>query len=535
MEAAREQDREGQPLTAAEVRAWFDGEDPVAVIDARLLALVQSVRKLDPELVWDILAILDQNHRRGRLSADDHRRLKGRIERQALMSQDAPVREKTPALVVAVPDRPKAVRADPVDDDVSVPLPSRDAAPPRAAATQWPISQPAPAARSEVAAPRVAPPAPSVPVAPAPVADAPEETAATHFVARPGLVLGGRYVLQREIGEGGISTIWLATDRHRAVSGGAGHVAVKLLRGSFAGRPDAVRGLRHEFDAAQRLAHPSVIRVHDLDVDGPLTFLTMEPLRGELLSEIIRRLAPQPLERSQAWAVIGLLGDALVHAHDRDVIHADVKPGNVMITEAGELRLFDFGAAWQAQREPWIYETPSPRLQAATPTYASAERLSGSVPTTRDDVFSFCCVAYELLTGLHPFDRQPANHAQENRLSASRVPGLTRRQWRALQRGLAFGWDDRPADLRWLLGELGLECSARANLPLSTLRAATPARRGPSLLALAGIGAGAFAAVYVLNGGELPDPARIAAGAGALGNELASLAQRAFAALRGSP
>jgi serine/threonine protein kinase len=257
------------------------------------------------------------------------------------------------------------------------------------------------------------------------------------------------------LGEGGMSSVYRACDRKReGLTGHDGNIAIKVLRPALAARPEAIKSLRLEYERAQRLSHRSIINVFDIDTDGDTHFMTMELLRGELLSDIIRRLHPGSLQRDQALEILRKLGAAVAFAHEQDVVHADLKPGNVMITQDGELRLFDFGAAWLAQREPWIYEAMQRSLQGATPTYASPERLTGGAPTIRDDIFSFSCLAYELLAGVHPFDRRPANVARDSDSRPARIPGLAQRQWRALKRGLAWQRQDRYGDMHELLDDL---------------------------------------------------------------------------------
>ncbi|MEP7312216.1 MAG: serine/threonine-protein kinase, partial [Pseudomonadota bacterium] len=406
-------------LSAAEVRQWFDSEMPVEIIDMRLLQQMQATRHPDPDVVWDVLAILDQNYRRGRLDATQFKRLKARVERHALGS-------------AALGATASAMPQDATSDLCAI--------------------------------------VPSAVLAPV---EAPQQTRAKPAAAPLGLQLRDRFILKELLGEGGMSCVYRASDRQReSFANQEGQVAIKMLRANLATRPDALRALRLEYDRAQRLAHPSIIKVFDLDTDGDRHFITMELLQGELLSEVIRRLRPEPMRREQAWAIIAQLGDALAYAHERNVIHADIKPGNVMITHDGDLRLFDFGAAWLAQREPWIYETNGTSLQGATPTYASADRLCGDAPTTRDDIFSFCCLAYELLCGEHPYDRRPANLARDSGAKLKRIPDLSHRQWRALRQGLAFRREDRPADLRVVLGELGATLEQTRQPLLLNLRSA---------------------------------------------------------------
>lgn len=463
-------------ISPVELEGRIESGTPVSILDAQLLQLGDHPQRLDVDSLCGLLAVLDQQHRRGRLSASEFRQLKGRIS-PLIVSGGASVGQ--PRL---------ASRAAPSLRPVASPRPPLAAAPVAADAS---AAAPKPAA-SPMPAPTPASWRTSVPA------------------LMPGMVLRGRYELRRMIGEGGMSCVWEAVDRFREGSfNREARVALKLLRPSLAQRDDAAQALRLEFERAQSLSHPSIVNVLDVDADGDLRFITMERLEGELLGEVIKRLRPQHLRHEQAFPILARLGDAIAFAHDAGIVHADIKPGNVMLTHAGELRLFDFGAAWPAQREPWIHDSAERSLQGATPTYASAERLGGAAPTVRDDVFSYACVAYELLSGNHPFDRLPAHEAEQRKLAPQRIPGLTRGQWRALRRGLAFRREDRWADMKLLLRAFLPAGAARAPLPLHYAAAAQarPARlSGWMMLALGGA---AFAAAHYANA-DPPAPVRAA-------------------------
>lgn len=272
----------------------------------------------------------------------------------------------------------------------------------------------------------------------------------------PGTVLRHRYVLERELGQGGMGTVYRALDRNKqGLPPQHGHVAVKVLREELARDPDALQALRREAHQAQSLSHPGIVNVFDFDRDGDVYFITMELLEGELLSDLIQRIRPGKLPRQAATDILRDLGNAVAYAHSRGVLHMDLKPGNVMITTQGEVRVLDLGLAHPHRTEPWISDHPPP-FHAATPTYASCEQLDGAAADVRDDVFSFACVAYELLSGEHPFDRSSAKEAREQGHRPRRIRSLSRREWRALRQGLAWTREDRQRSLGDLLEGLGL-------------------------------------------------------------------------------
>ena len=234
----------------------------------------------------------------------------------------------------------------------------------------------------------------------------------------PTTILRDRYVLHDEIGRGGVGTVYLALDRNRA---GLPHdqqfVALKVVRDEHARRPETLYALRREFHQGQSLSHPGIVNVFDFDHDGDTYFVTMELINGDPLGELMRDALPHPLARETAIRILRQLGDAVAYGHERNVLHMDLKPGNVMVTAQGDVRVLDFGLAQTFMAEPWISDLPIP--PAATPAYASCERLVGDLPDVRDDIFSFACLAYELLSGKHPFDRGSAVEARERRPHAA--------------------------------------------------------------------------------------------------------------------
>ncbi|MBK7904574.1 MAG: protein kinase [Proteobacteria bacterium] len=304
---------------------------------------------------------------------------------------------------------------------------------------------------------------------------APQATATWHFdqAARtstgpavgPGTVLRQRYVLERELGGGGMGTVYRALDRNKEDLPPPNRpVAVKVLREEFAHRPDALQALRREAHQAQALSHPGIVNVFDFDRDGDVYFITMELLEGELLSDLMQRIRPGKLPRQAATDLLRDLGNAVAYAHSRGVLHMDLKPGNVMITSQGDVRVLDFGLAYPHVTEPWISDHPPP-FHAATPTYASCEQLDGAAPDLRDDVFSLACVAYELLSGEHPFGRCSAREARDQGQRPRRIRGLSRSEWRALRQGLAWNRGDRPRSVTELLQGLGLVATAQRAQP----------------------------------------------------------------------
>lgn len=275
------------------------------------------------------------------------------------------------------------------------------------------------------------------------------ETPAQRPALAPGKVLCDRYLLEQVIGCGGTAIVFRARD----MLSGKGtapniQVAVKTPRPELGDPARAAKRLKHEFDHAQLLSHPSIVRVLDLHEDEGQSFMTMELVEGKLLSQLLRdwTMMPPPL----AYKILRLCAEALNYAHSRNVVHGDFKPGNVFITPGEGVRIVDFGTAAGPSSN-------DSRIPAGTPTYASPEVLSGETPDRRDDVFSFTCVAYEILTGQHPFGRQSSLQAREEGKIPPRAWNLSTSQWLSLLSALSWKREQRPTNVEDLLTRLNPE------------------------------------------------------------------------------
>jgi hypothetical protein len=280
-------------------------------------------------------------------------------------------------------------------------------------------------------------------VAEEPAGAPPPPAASARASLRVGDVLSGRYVIESQLAGGGMGTVYKALDRSRTEHAKAdAYVAVKVLHEKMRTRSEVLAKLRREFYCAQALAHRSIVKVYELDLNQ-VPFFSMELIDGESLPSVTQRLHPLPLPRDYVWSVVREVGEGLVHAHQRCVVHGDIKPQNIMVTNSGEVRILDFGAS-----------SGSPA--SLTPAYASCELLEGREPDPRDDLFSFACLTYELLAGEHPFQLRRSTEARTLKIAPRRPPGITGAQWRTLQHGLAWDRMNRPASVREWLAALDL-------------------------------------------------------------------------------
>jgi serine/threonine protein kinase len=284
-----------------------------------------------------------------------------------------------------------------------------------------------------------------------------------------GDVLRDRYVLQERLGAGGKGTVFKALDRFRATLPETHqYVALKVLHAGGDCSEQTLADLRLEFHCSQILSHRNIVNVYELDCAGDVIFFTMELLDGEPLSRVIERFRPATMRKSQAWQLIQQRGAGLAHAHERGVVHRDLKPRNIFVTREGEVRILDFGASFTAVTSQSEHADHAPNY--GTPAYASCEQLEGHGADPRDDLYALACICYELLAGSHPFESRPATLARDYGVSVVRPPGLTSRQWRALQKGLSWHRAGRSISVRlWMHRLMKDRAQEHAATPLQEL------------------------------------------------------------------
>lgn len=267
-------------------------------------------------------------------------------------------------------------------------------------------------------------------------------------------VLAGRYRLIELIGEGGMSRVYKAFDQQTQTPGAASAViAVKVLKRSFAEPGARFAALSAQVHRWRRLVHPNIVRLFDCGRDGPIAFVTMEYLSGEsTYAQLHRRPVgpPIPLAAEEARLIIAAVANALEYAHARNVVHGDLKPGNVMVTRESGIKVIDFGMTrWLAR--PGTPDLGAASASAATPPYASPQLMAGEEPCPSDDVFGLACLAYELLTGVHPFDG--GINTRNTVDSAPQRPGVTPSERAALVHALQAQPDQRTATIRQFMAE----------------------------------------------------------------------------------
>ena len=203
----------------------------------------------------------------------------------------------------------------------------------------------------------------------------------------------GPYRLDGLIGAGAMGEVYRAWDQrlHR-------HVALKALSARFAESPERVRRLEAEGRAAASISHPNVVTVYDVGSDAGVPFIVSELIAGESLRSVIDRGV---LPRRTALELGLALARGLAAAHAQGVVHRDLKPGNLIVTDDGTLKILDFGLAKQSGERD--LEATEPGTLLGTSGYLAPEQARGEPADARSDIFSVGAILYEMLTGRRAF------------------------------------------------------------------------------------------------------------------------------------
>ncbi|ADH61070.1 serine/threonine protein kinase with PASTA sensor(s) [Thermoanaerobacter mathranii subsp. mathranii str. A3] len=231
-----------------------------------------------------------------------------------------------------------------------------------------------------------------------------------------GRILGNRYEILEEIGEGGMAKVYKAKCHllNRIV-------AIKILRPEFAADEDFVKKFRRESQAAASLSHPNIVSIYDVGQEGNIYYIVMEYINGHTLKKLISENGG-PLEVKRAIEIARQVCKALDHAHKNRIIHRDIKPQNILVTEEDVAKVTDFGIARAANGSTITYTGDV----VGTAYYFSPEQAKGGIVDERTDIYSLGIVLYEMLTGKVPFEGDSPisvalKHIQEEIIPPSRL------------------------------------------------------------------------------------------------------------------
>lgn len=267
-----------------------------------------------------------------------------------------------------------------------------------------------------------------------------------------GTKLNNRYLIEEKIGSGGMSDVYKARDLYLEKADiEESLVAIKVLQSEISDISDATQLLIKEAKKTQLLSHPNIISVFDVDFDGKYHYIVMEWLDGEPLDQIIKRAKPMGLPYKGVKNIVDQVALALSYAHTSGIVHTDLKPANIMLTRNGTIKVFDFGVAQalKAKQDAYALEESDTNSDIAgfTPAYASKEQLNGEPSSPSDDLFSFACIVYELLSSKHPYNRKAANEVNLEQFSLKKPSNINFLSWIALKSALALNKKDRTKDV----------------------------------------------------------------------------------------
>ncbi len=286
----------------------------------------------------------------------------------------------------------------------------------------------------------------------------------------PGTLLNGRYRIRGLLGRGGMGEVYQATDLTLGQS-----VALKFLPEFASGNVRLLERFHGEVRIARQVSHPNVCRVHDIgEVDGA-PFISMEYVDGEDLASLLQRIGRLPADKALETARKICAG--LAAAHDKGVIHRDLKPQNIMLNKRGEVVIMDFGLAAVAD------SLSGAEARNGTPAYMAPEQLKGLEVTAKSDLYALGAVLFELFTGKRPYEARTVQSMIDQQ-DAMQLTGMTT---------LAPDLDP------------GVETVIRRCLD------ASPARRPPTALAVAAALPGGDPLAVALAAGETPSPEMVAA------------------------
>jgi serine/threonine-protein kinase len=217
----------------------------------------------------------------------------------------------------------------------------------------------------------------------------------------PGERYIGKYLVKRELGRGGMGAVYLAEQ-----PGLGREVAIKQLVASAAADPVALKRFLQEAQVMARTSHPNLVQVHDLELMGTENYIVLEFVRGKSLREWINQ---GPIPPPQVFAVMHGVLSALDYAHKRAIVHRDMKPENVLLSDDGMVKVADFGIARLTDDSGVGGTATKTGTTVGTPQYMSPEQVASSKVDGRSDLYSAGIVLYELVTGQPPFTATEAD------------------------------------------------------------------------------------------------------------------------------
>ena len=256
------------------------------------------------------------------------------------------------------------------------------------------------------------------------------------------------YRLRAQVGGGRLGPIYEAQDELSRISGSQHFVAVQLIDDRIASRPGFADDFERSAEALKSITHPNIVRLLDYGEDRNRFYLVNELLESASLRFVLSDAGSLP--SAETTAVLRAAGDALQYLHAKGMVHGNLRPESVLVTFGYEVKVLDIVP------NGWVV---NPNDALGVPARA---------PDKRDDVFGLACLAYEMLSGRHPYNGNTAQEAYRSGLEPDRLDNVTDRQWRALSGALAVHRDDRTPSVQQFLDELGVRASAKLKAVVAT-------------------------------------------------------------------
>ena len=249
-------------------------------------------------------------------------------------------------------------------------------------------------------------------------------------------LLAGRYQVVRQLGHGGMGSVWLAEDTFLDNK----QFAIKMLPSILVANKMAYRQLKDEALVAMKLVHPNIVQIRAFEENNGNPFLVMDYIDGQTLDDYIADKGA--LSEDEIVRLLKPVAEALDYAHGEGVVHRDVKPANVMIRKDGRPFVLDFGIAREVQES---MTRVTGKMSSGTLMYMSPEQLSGAPPSPAQDVYSFAVMVYECLNGTPPFVRGQIKHQILNTPPPPLPSGIASWLSSATMCGLAKKSNERPS------------------------------------------------------------------------------------------
>ena len=263
-----------------------------------------------------------------------------------------------------------------------------------------------------------------------------------------GQILSGRYKIVRQLGSGGMGTVYLAKDMELDID-----VAIKVLPTLLANNKSAIDNLRREAKTALTLSHPNIVRLHTFQSDEAIKYLVMEYVDGGSLEEKVSVAGALGID--ETLRIFTQVAAGLDYAHSQKVLHRDIKPANIMLTKDGVAKLADFGIARQIKES---MTRITGKETSGTMLYMAPEQFRGGEPDYRSDIYSLAASIYECLSGKPPFWRGSIEYQILHETPAP-LNKLNDKQNTALLKALSKDPNGRQNNAKKLLTDLGIDLS----------------------------------------------------------------------------